>query len=325
MGFSENVAAGIFSLDEHWNGGGYPDKLRGKQIPLFSRLMNLAQTLDVFLVNRGAQAAIEVASQRSGRWFDPDLVKAVVSLHQSGALFAGLDSEKVLQDVVALEPEERQILLSDGMLDGICMAFAEVIDAKSPFTYQHSTGVANAAIAIGQQLDLSAQTITFLRRAALLHDIGKLSVSNAILEKPGSLTNDEFDLVKKHPYYTYEILRRIPGFGNLSEIAASHHEKLDGSGYFRGYGAAQMSLQARILVVADIYDALSARRPYRDAMPIEKVFSIMQGEAVQKLDPQCFEALTAAHRQGDSSGSGLTELARAVGNPVISKPKETLV
>jgi putative nucleotidyltransferase with HDIG domain len=325
MGFSENVAAGIFSLDEHWNGGGYPHKLRGKQIPLFSRLMNLAQTLDVFLVNRGAQTAVDVASQRSGRWFDPDLVKAVNSLHQSGTLFAGLDSEKVLEDVVALEPEERQILLSDGMLDGICMAFAEVIDAKSPFTYQHSTGVANAAIAIGQQLDLSAQTITFLRRAALLHDIGKLSVSNAILEKPGSLTNDEFELVKKHPYYTFEILRRIPGFGNLSEIAASHHEKLDGSGYFRGYGAEQMSLQARILVVADIYDALSARRPYRDAMPIEKVFSIMQSEAAKKLDPRCFEALTAAHRQGDSSGPGLTELARAVSNPSISKPKETLV
>jgi len=324
MGFSENVAAGIFSLDEHWNGGGYPDKLRGKQIPLFSRIMNLAQTLDVFLVHRGAQTAVDVAAQRSGRWFDPDLVKAVKSLHQSGTLFAGLDSEKVLEDVVALEPEERHILLSDGMLDGICMAFAEVIDAKSPFTYQHSTGVANAAIAIGQQLDLSAQTITFLRRAALLHDIGKLSVSNAILEKPGSLTNDEFDVVKKHPYYTFEILRRIPGFGNLSEIAASHHEKLDGSGYFRGYGAEQMSLQARILVVADIYDALSARRPYRDAMPIEEVFSIMQAEAVQKLDPRCLEALMNAHPHGDS-GSSLSSLARAVNNPVVSKPKETLV
>ena len=325
MGFSENVAAGIFSLDEHWNGGGYPDGLRGKQLPLFSRIMNLAQTMEVFLVNRGAEAAIEVARQRSGRWFDPDLVKAVDSLHHSNALFADLGTEKVLQDVVALEPEERQISATEGMLDGICMAFAEVIDAKSPFTYQHSTGVANAAIAIGQELDLSARDITFLRRAALLHDIGKLSVSNAILEKPDKLTDDEFEAVKKHPYYTFEILKRIPGFGNLSEIAASHHEKLDGSGYFRGYGAEQMSLPARILVVADIYDALAAKRPYRDAMPIEKVFAILQSEAIQKLDPRCLEALTTAHRRGESSGSGLAELARAVSNPVISNPKEAFV
>jgi putative nucleotidyltransferase with HDIG domain len=323
MGFAENVALGIFSLDEHWNGGGYPDGLRGKQIPLFSRIMSLSQTLEVFWANRGAQAAIDVACRRSGRWFDPDLVKAVESLYQAGTLFADLGREKVLHDVVGLEPEDRQMLLTEGMLDGICMAFAEVIDAKSPFTYRHSTGVANAAIAIGQELDLNPQTITFLRRAALLHDIGKLSVSNSILEKPGKLTEGEFSVVKKHPYFTFEILRRIPGFEDLSEIAASHHEKLDGSGYFRGYGAEQLSLPARILVVADIYDALAARRPYRDAMPIEKVFGIMQSEGAHKLDARCLEALISAHRQEDSSG--LTALASAVSNPVISKPKEILV
>jgi|HubBroStandDraft_6_1064221.scaffolds.fasta_scaffold122998_2 putative nucleotidyltransferase with HDIG domain len=324
MGFSKAVAAGIFSLDEHWNGGGYPGGLRGKELPLFSRIMNLAQTLEVFLVNRGAEAAIGVAGQRSGRWFDPDLVKAVVSLHHTGTLFADLETEKVLQHVVALEPEHRQILVNEEMLDGICMAFAEVIDAKSPFTYRHSSGVADAAIAIGQQLDLGVQNITFLRRAALLHDIGKLCVSNAILEKPDKLNNYEFEVIKKHPYYTFEILKRIPGFGNLSEIAASHHEKLDGSGYFRGYGAEQLSLPARILVIADIYDALAAKRPYRDAMPIEKVFSIMQDEASQKLDPQCLEALTTAHRK-ESPGTGLRDLARAVNDPVVSNPKEAFV
>lgn len=323
MGFSENVALAIFSLDEHWNGGGYPDGLRGKQVPLFSRIMNLSQTLEVFWANREAEAAVDVACQRSGRWFDPDLVKAVESLHQAGALFANLGTEKVLQDVVALEPEERQFPATEGMLDGICAAFAEVIDAKSPFTYRHSTGVANAAIAIGQELDMNPQAITFLRRAALLHDIGKLSVSNSILEKPGKLTDGEFSVVKKHPYFTFEILRRIPGFGELSEIAASHHEKLDGSGYFRGYGAEQMSLPARILVVADIYDALAAKRPYRDAMPFEKVLGIMQSEGTQKLDARCLDALITVQRQ--SSGPDLKELAQAVNHPVITIPKETLV
>ena len=322
MGFSETVAAGIFSLDEHWNGGGYPEGLRGRELPLFSRIMNLAQTLEVFLVNRGAEAAVGVARHRSGRWFGPDLVKAVVSLHQKGVLFADLETEKILQQVVALEPEQRQIVATEEVLESICLAFAEVIDAKSPFTYRHSNGVADAATAIGQQLDLSAPDITFLRRAALLHDIGKLCVSNAILEKPDKLNNYEFEVVKKHPYYTMEVLKRIPGFGKLSEIAASHHEKLDGFGYFRGYSAEQLSLPARILVVADIFDALAAKRPYRDAVPIEKVFAIMQGEATKKIDAECLEALTAAHRNRESSDCGLMELKQAVCNPTIPNSKE---
>jgi putative nucleotidyltransferase with HDIG domain len=325
MGFSENVAAGIFSLDEHWNGGGYPEGLQGKQIPRYSRIMNLSQTLEVFLVNRGAQTAIDVIRQRSNRWFDPDLVKAAESLHRAGALFADLGTETVLEDVVALEPEERKITASEGMLDSVCMAFAEVIDAKSPFTYQHSTGVAKAAVAIGQELDLSGKQLTFLRRAALLHDIGKLSVSNAILEKPGKLTHEEFDVVKQHPYYSFEILKRVPSFGSLSEIAASHHEKLDGSGYFRGYGAEQLPLASRILVVADIYDALAAQRPYRDALPPEKVFGILNSEAPLKLDAECLEALTTAHERGEASSSDIAALGRATSNKEINIPKKELV
>jgi putative nucleotidyltransferase with HDIG domain len=120
-------------------------------------------------------------------------------------------------------------------------AFAEVIDAKSPFTYRHSNGVAEAAVAIGAQLGLPPEETGFLRRAALLHDIGKLSVSNSILEKPGKLTGEEWQVMKKHPYFTHEVLRRVSGFEVLSEVAATHHEKLDGSGYFRGFGATQPS------------------------------------------------------------------------------------
>jgi putative nucleotidyltransferase with HDIG domain len=137
--------------------------------------------------------------------------------------------------------------------------------------------------------------VTFMRRAALLHDIGKLGVSNSILEKPAKLTGDEFDVIMKHPRYSYEILRRVPVFSELSEVAASHHEKLDGSGYFRGITAAQMPLTTRMLVVADIYDALAARRPYRDAMPLDQVFSILRSEAPHKLDASCVEALIASH------------------------------
>jgi HD-GYP domain-containing protein (c-di-GMP phosphodiesterase class II) len=301
LGFAEPVAQAIHSLDEHWNGGGYPDGLRHEEIPLFARIMNLSQTLEVFLVNRGEGAAIEVAHKRSGRWFDPDLVRAMASLAKQGRLWCGLDQEQAIDHALALEPEEHRLLANEETIENICQAFAEIIDAKSPFTYRHSTGVADAAVGISRQLALSEEAITLMRRAALVHDVGKLSVSNSILEKPGALTNDEWEVVKLHPYYTFEILRRIPGFEELSEIAGAHHEKLDGSGYFRHWNADQLSLEMRILTVADIYDALAAKRPYRDAMPPEKVFGIMQKEALQAIDPQCLDALMMYHTNLRSS------------------------
>ena len=134
-------------------------------------------------------------------------------------------------------------------------------------------------------------------------------MSNAILDKPGKLTGDEWAVVRKHPYYSYEILRRIPSFADLSEIAASHHEKLDGSGYFRGATAEHLSLPARILVVADIYDALAAKRPYRDALPLEEVFSIMQKDAPQALDANVFEALKCSTVSASSVAEDLFRLS----------------
>jgi len=315
VGFPEPVAQAIHSLDEHWNGGGYPERLRGEEIPLFARIMNLSQTLEVFLVDRGTEAAMGVARKRSGAWFDPELVRAAGSLAKRGALWEGLDQEQAIDQALALEPEERRLLADEGTIENICQAFAEIVDAKSPFTYRHSTGVAAAAVGISQQLGLREEDITFMRRAALLHDVGKLSVSNSILEKPAALDKDEWDVIKMHPYYTFEILRRIPGFGELSEVAGAHHEKLNGSGYFRHWNAEQLSLEMRILTVADIFDALAAKRPYRDAMPIEKVFQIMQEEAPEAIDAQCVDALMMHHaHSGNRSGTGdLASLAVNIG------------
>jgi putative nucleotidyltransferase with HDIG domain len=294
MGFSQSVADGIYSLDEQWNGAGYPERLRGDAIPLFSRIALLVQTLEVFWRQAGPDGAIAVARQRSGRWFDPLLVRAAASLSRRGALWAGLESPTLLDDVQDLEPVEFRLALSSVRMDSICQALAEVVDAKSPFTYRHSTGVADAAVRIARTLDLPDRDVVTLRRAALLHDIGKLSVPNTILEKPGKLDASEWHVVRQHPFYSYEILRRIPGFAELSEIAACHHERLDGKGYFRGYDATQLSLPARILAVADVFDALAARRPYRDALPLEKVFEIMDADAGRALDPASLAALKQA-------------------------------
>jgi putative nucleotidyltransferase with HDIG domain len=301
LGFSDAVATGIYSLDEHWNGRGYPLGLRGREIPVFSRIANLAQTLDVFLRARGPAAAIDAARRRSGRWFDPELVRVASLLADNGTLWDGLNDTGLIAKVAALEPEQRQMRASEDSIDNICMAFADIIDAKSPFTYRHSNGVADAAIEIGSCLGLTVREMKLLRRGALLHDIGKLSVSNAILEKPAKLTADEWNIVKDHPFYTFEILKRIPGFADVSEDAAAHHERLDGSGYWRGYTGDQLSRSARILAVADVYDALRAKRPYRDSMPLEKVFEVMRADSPRALDPVCLEALIASKTNPESS------------------------
>jgi putative nucleotidyltransferase with HDIG domain len=294
LGFSDAVAAGIHSLDEHWNGGGYPNGLKALEIPIFAGIANLSQTLEVFLAERGPEAAIDAVSRRSGRWFDPDLVTAAVSLSKLDTLWHGLDSGDLLQKVLTLEPEQRRLIANEDTIDNICLAFADIIDAKSPFTYLHSNGVADTAMEIARYFGMSVEDQRQLRRAALLHDVGKLSVSNTILEKPGKLTADEWKVVREHPYYTYEILKRIDAFKSISSDAAAHHERLDGSGYWRGFSGEQLTLPTRILAVADVFDALRAKRPYRDALPLEKVFSIMQEESPRALDRPCLEALIAS-------------------------------
>jgi HD-GYP domain-containing protein (c-di-GMP phosphodiesterase class II) len=162
-----------------------------------------------------------------------------------------------------------------------------------------------------------------LRRAGLLHDIGKLGVSNAILEKPGKLTTEEFMTVREHPFHTYEILRRIPAFADFCFDAAAHHERLDGHGYWRGLASNELSLTARILAVADVFDALRAKRPYRDALPLEKVFSIMRNDAPHALDAACLAALMESkkERQSTKTAAPLQAVAPMVQSLPISEVK----
>jgi HD-GYP domain-containing protein (c-di-GMP phosphodiesterase class II) len=167
-------------------------------------------------------------------------------------------------------------------------------------------------VEIGQWFGMNPKSLKQLRRAALLHDIGKLSVPNSVLEKPAKLTAEEWTVIKAHPYYTLEILKKIPGFDRLSQDAAAHHEKLDGSGYWRGWGSEQLSRFARILAVADIFDALHAKRPYRDGIPLEKVFSMLRDDAPHALDLPCVEALIASKSNSEPIAFGKPEIAVAI-------------
>lgn len=289
IGLPEAVASAIYSLDELWDGSGQSEGLRGRDIPLLSRIMNLAQTVEVFFNTRGPAAALEVARKRTGRWFDPEVVRAFQSVARKKQLWQ--EMEKAPEIVLSLEPQETRFPADDTTIDNICLAFSDVIDAKSPFTYRHSTGVASAAVSMARTLGLSEPEVKLIRRAALLHDIGKLGVSNAILEKTSALNSEEWSTVQKHPYLSFLILKRIPGFRPLSEIVASHHEKLDGSGYFRQLTAAKLSLPARILSVSEIYDALTMNRPYRQALPLEEALETLEKDVPCALDGDCVAAL----------------------------------
>jgi HD-GYP domain-containing protein (c-di-GMP phosphodiesterase class II) len=313
MGLSEGTAKAIRSLNEHWDGHGEPDQLWHREIPIHSRVMLLAQTLEVYGAEKGFETALDVVRQRSGTWFEPDLVKAAVSLAVRGKLWSEFENGNPLRDVLKLEP--RWNVLGEGgiTLDSIALAFAQVVDAKSPFTFNHSNGVANATVAIARRLGLPRERILFLRHAALLHGLGKLGISNAILEKPGKLDETEWEAMRRYPYYTWTILRSIPGFEEMSEVAASHHEKLNGKGYFRGLTAGQMSLDARILVVADIFNALAAKRPYRDALPMDAALSILRKDVPYALDGDCVTALEESGVILDQTAVDLQNLSDRLG------------
>ncbi len=299
----DNAAGAVRHLDEHWDGSGYPEGLKGDSIPLFARLCALAQNLDVFYTEDGPDASIAVARARSGSWFDPELVRAAESLHAGGRLWDYCDPaalETTRTAVLALDPR-MEAELSPERVDRICEAFAEVVDAKSPFTFRHSLGVANVATEIAEEMGMPPAQVRWLRRAALLHDVGKLSVPNSMLEKPGKLTDEEFAVLRLHPGLSRSILERISTFRDLAVIAGEHHEKLDGSGYPNGLRAEDLSTESRLLAVADIFAALAENRPYRPGFELAKCMSILQVMVPHQLDGSCFEALqSASHRWGGS-------------------------
>ncbi len=292
IGLNENSALAIRGLDEHWDGNGYPEGCKGDTAPLLARIINISQTLEVFAAEDGPEAAIKIAIARSGSWFDPQLVKVVKSLRNDQSLWAKATAEDPRPYVLRMEPGAA-LPATTARIDSLCRAFAQVIDAKSPYTFNHSVGVADAAVKIAEGMALAPNTIQMIRRAALLHDIGKLSVSNAILEKPGKLTEEEWKVMKLHPVYTRVVLKAVSGFENLSFVAAAHHERLDGTGYPDGLFAAQMPLTARIIAVADVFQALTEKRPYRESLPHEVVMEIMGKDAGTRLDAGCLDVLRA--------------------------------
>lgn len=294
LGFDEEVALGVRYLDEHWNGKGKPFGLVGAEIPVNAQIALLSQVIEVFYAASGVDYAVAEVNKRAGTWFDPGLVGAFNTARQQDGFWHGFVCDDLQDKVCQLEPHSKVIEVDEDRLDTIAEAFAKVVDAKSPYTYGHSSRVAAYTLAVAKRMGIPPARQKWLYRAALLHDIGKLGVSNGVLDKPGKLDEDEWAQVKAHASYSEQILSRLNVFAELAQVAAAHHERLDGKGYPHGLSADEITLETRIITVADIFDAITANRPYRGPIPVPEAIAIMEKERGTAIDGDCLDALRQA-------------------------------
>jgi HD-GYP domain-containing protein (c-di-GMP phosphodiesterase class II) len=296
LGLGTEVRDGLQHVFERWDGKGTPAGIAGEQISLSARIVVIADIVETFRRRGGIAAAVDVARRRAGGQFDPGL--AAHFCDNAEALLGGLDETTGWDAAIAAEPvlAER---LSGVELDAALAAIADFVDLKSPYTLGHSRAVAELAGDAGRVLGLPAADVDTLVRAGLVHDLGRLGVSNAIWEKPGPLGAGEWERIRMHPYLTERILCQSPALSSLGAIAVQHHERLDGSGYPRGLRGNAISTLARILAVADAYRTMREPRPHRDALPADEAAVRLRVDAeAGRLDPDGVEAvLTAAgHR-----------------------------
>ncbi len=208
-------------------------------------------------------------------------------------------------------PPQRRV--PESRLDEICRALADFADIKTPWTLGHSSGVAELAEAAGWRLGLPPEEVAGLRRAALVHDLGRVGIPNAIWERPGPLASDERERVRLHAYLTERVLAHAPALAPLGATAALHHERLDGSGYHRACGAASLPIPARALAAADVYHALTEPRPHRPARPPAEAAAVLRAEVTAgRLDAEAARAVLDAAGQRDvrierPRPAGLTE------------------
>ena len=222
---------------------------------------------------------------KEGRWFHPELVEIFLKLSESEAFWLSL--EKVRNTGYASFYIAQNLIqeIEFENLKSIVLLFSQIVDAKSTYTVKHSDGVANLSRYLGGLFKLSERTCEMLELTGLLHDLGKLRIPDNILDKPGELTQSESLIVQRHSFETYDILKNIKGFEDISKWAAQHHERIDGSGYPYRINAQNLSIEAKIIAVADVFQALTQKRPYRDKFPPEDISSILKKQMNEsKLD-----------------------------------------
>jgi HD-GYP domain-containing protein (c-di-GMP phosphodiesterase class II) len=293
---SDEVVEALGSTYERWDGRGWPGKRKRTEVPIASRLAQFAEFAEVAHRVGGVVAAKNLAQKRSGKQFDPMLAGVVCA--EGEMLLAGLDSVSTWDAVIAAEPA-LAVMLSGERFDAALLAIGSFVDLKSPYTLGHARAVAELAAEAGVRHGLSEADVRLLRRAGLVHGVGRLGVSNSIWDKPGPLGAGEWERVRMQPYLTQRMLHQSGALAPIGAIAVQHRERLDGSGYPQGLVAAAISRPARILAASDAYQAMREPRPYRPARHADEAAAELRAEVrAGRLGAEAVEAVlgAAGHR-----------------------------
>ncbi|MDN5797995.1 MAG: LuxR C-terminal-related transcriptional regulator [Intrasporangium sp.] len=295
LGIDDEACRLLDQIFARWDGKGLPKGLAGEDIGLPVRLWHVADVAEVHHRRSGVATAVEVVRSRRGTQFDPAVVDDLC--RDPTPLFDGLDTEGRWQDLTEVEPG-LCLPLSEADLDAALDAVGDWVDLKSPVFGGHSRGVAELCAAAAERAGMPLDDIRLVRRAGLVHDLGRVGVPNSIWDKTTPLDESELERVRLHSYYTERMLSRPARLAQIGAVAALAHERLDGSGYHRGLRADAMPMTARILAVADTYHAKQEPRPHRPALSAAQAAAHVTRQARDgRLDPAAVDAVLAAAGQ----------------------------
>jgi HD-GYP domain-containing protein (c-di-GMP phosphodiesterase class II) len=310
VGLPHDVQMSLRHYSEWWNGKGAPGGVRGEEITLTARVVHVASVAAKFDVLGGPELAVDAVRRRAGTIFDPAIAATFVA--HARELLQAASAGDPRRQLLEAEPEPLRIVPLTRLPD-VAAAFGDVADLKTPFTHGHSAGVARLARAAAEHLGLDGETASRLEIAALLHDLGRIAISNAIWEKPGPLTSGEWEQVRLHPYHSERILSSTAVLQPMAALAGMHHERMDGSGYHRGCNAAQIPFPARVLAAADAMQAMTQPRPHRDPLTVDEAAQRLHADArAGRHDPDAVTAVVDAaggspQRRAGHRPAGLSE------------------
>jgi HD-GYP domain-containing protein (c-di-GMP phosphodiesterase class II) len=292
------VRDGLRDGTEIWDGRAGAWGRAGDDIAVSARFSLVAAQAVIFDRLGGPGTALAVVRSRAGHWFDPTVVDAFT--RTGVAVLERLAEADVWREVLEAEPSPPRCI-APAQVDDVAAVFADMVDLKTPHTLGHSPGVADLAVAAAGRLGLPAARCATVHRAGLLHDLGRVAISNVVWEHPRRLTATQWEQVRLHPYHSERILDRAPVLAEAARLAGMHHERLDGSGYHHGVAGAAIPIEARLLAAADTFQALTQDRPHRAARPPEQAVDVVEA-AVDSgaLDGECVRAVVEAAGQEPS-------------------------